>query len=232
MSKDEKKVPYAFSKKQPGVTDFSVDKKTNSFIIKGKIPYHKDGEAELTGNYTQTVTLTPDNKIRIKLEYTRPEAAEKGFLAMIAEIPQAKTYETAGKNQEFPEKKWVSLRKEKSVKVDTAFAEDSFILTTLIRKMAYVIPKGLHIGSAESKKEPQVRAVEIELDLLNWSGKARSGAVDLFEADALKTETSPSANLVPNPYFARGLNYIGGYWNFKLWRGMKVSLSKENPKFG
>ena len=102
--RDVKKVPYAFSKKQPGVTDFSVDKKTNSFIIKGKIPYHKDGEAELTGNYTQTVTLTPDSKIRVKLEYTRPEAAEKGFLAMIAEIPQAKTYETAGKNQEFPEK--------------------------------------------------------------------------------------------------------------------------------
>ncbi len=92
--------------------------------------------------------------------------------------------------------------------------------------------KGFYFGSVESKKNPQTWTIEIELDLLNWSGSPTRGAVDLLKADALKTEISPSVNLVPNPYFARGLNYIGGYSNYRLWRGMKASLSVENPKFG
>ena len=153
------------------------------------------------------------------------------MLTNSASLLAAKTYENAGETREF-EKKWRELKKKFPVNINCKVAADSFRLTCIAMERMFAAPKSVFFSNIADKAKQNTWISEFELDLLNWNGKARSGAVDLFEADALKTETSPSVNLVPNPYFARGLNYIGGYWNYKLWRGMKVSLSKENPKFG
>ena len=150
---------------------------------------------------------------------------------MICSVPQAKTYENAGETREF-DKKWHTLKKQSPVNVNCIMLADSLRITCLAVERLYAAPKSICFSSIADKTKPNTRISEFELDLLNWGGKARTGAVDLFENDALKTEQSPSVNMVPNPYFARGLNYIGAYSLFKLWRGMKVSLSKENPKFG
>ena len=230
---DVKKVPYSYTKNKTGVGTFSVDKDANAIIVKGDIPFHKPGEPELLRGYTLTVKLLPDSKLRVKLEYSRPGSTPKAFLAMFLSVPQAKSYLISGKEKTFPEIKWDRIRKIQSITVNCINAADSFTVKSLSPKKLYLTPGKEFLFASLAEKSDLLKFVnEVEFDFLEWSGKARSGAVDLQEADALKTETSPSVNLVPNPYLARGLNYIGSYANGPLWRGAKLSLSSENPKFG
>ena len=49
-----------------GVDSFTTDEAGKAFIVKGKIPYQKKGENELTGNYVFTVKLLESGKVSIR----------------------------------------------------------------------------------------------------------------------------------------------------------------------
>ena len=166
-----KKVPVAFTKKKTGVSSSSSDKEQNAFIIKGEIPYHKEGETELLGDYTQTVSLTPDSKIRIRLQYTRPESAEKGSLSMVLRLPQAKSYTNDKEPKEFGEK-WVELKKKFPVIANGTDADNTFRIISIMMKQMWAVPgKQIHFVSIADKREPNIRIIEFELDFLNGKGQ-------------------------------------------------------------
>lgn len=166
-----KKFPHPYSKKRTGVSSFSADKAQNAFIIKGKIPYQKDGEAEILGDYTQTVSLTPENKIRVKLEFTRPESVEKGSLSMFCSVPQAKTYTNDKEPKEFG-KKWVELKKKFPVIANGTDADNTFRIISIMMNQMWAVPgKQINFGSIADKRKPNIRIIEFELDLLNGEGQ-------------------------------------------------------------
>ena len=230
-------VPYSYDKKHPSVASFTADLKSKSVTVKGAVPFHKKDGKELLFDYSQTVRLTPENKIFIRLEYDRPENMKNARLGMICMSPRAKTFVQDGKTQTFEGKKWFRLEKQLPVQIEGAVKSDTFSLDYLTKNSMFVTSAKSFFFTVKKEKtfSGKIRfALELELDPMSWNGKKTSdGSVDLMEVEALKTENRVTRNLMPNPCLARGLNYFGVYENYALWRGYgSVILSRENPKFG
>ena len=184
-------VPYPYSKKNPSVVSFSVDRKSNSITVKGGVPCHEKDEKELLFDYSQTVRLTPENKIFIRLEYDRPEDIKNAKLGMICMVPRAKSFVQDGETQTFEGKKWFRLEKMLPAQVEGAVESDTFTLDYLTKNSMFVTSAKSFFFSGKKEKtfSGTVRfALELELDLMNWNGKRQSdGAVDLMDVEALKT---------------------------------------------
>ena len=229
-------VPHAYGRNL-GVDSFETDAAGKTFTVKGKIPYQKKGEKELTGSYVFTVKLLPTGKASIRLELNKPAGRLKdGGMRIMWVTPKAVKYLADRKEYVFPadQIKQNHHWRVKEIRMLTERPSETFALQPKCFMSVYA-RKGnlLALHPHPNKKNPDSEVIEVELDPLNWGKKAASGAVDLRAAEDLDPETPGSRNLLHNPYLAQGLNHIGAHHQLFPWRGtVQTHLSSDRPNFG
>ena len=230
------KVPCKY-KNHLGVDSFSADVKNKTFIVKGKIPYHKKGTKELLGSYQFTATLLKEGKVSLRLELQRPAGRVKdGSMTLMCTTKNASSYIADGKKGSFPVQpgKQNGLYRPGKIRVVTPVKAHEFLLCPVTPATVWARKGSLLAVKAHTpRKDPSRLVSEIILDPLSWEGKRSSGGVDLQKVEALDPALPASRNLLHNPYLAQGLNYIGFHHQLFPWKGCAtVKLSGENPKFG
>ena len=149
-----------------GVDSFATDEAGKSFVVKGKIPYQKKGENELTGNYVFTVKLLGTGKISIRMELNRP-AGKNGGMRIMWTTLQAVKYIADGKEYVFPKEKSKQNHhwRVKKIRVFTDQPAMSFELNTKSFMSVYArTGKLLALHPHKDKKAPDQEIIEVELD--------------------------------------------------------------------
>lgn len=99
-----KQLPIKYGSYTTGVDSITADAKTNTVKLIGKLPYHKKNMPELLGDYTYTMSLLPNGKVKVELFYQVPAKAERGALNLIWKALNSKKYDVGGVEKTMPGK--------------------------------------------------------------------------------------------------------------------------------
>ena len=163
-------VPHHYGKNL-GVDSFETDAAGKTFTVKGKIPYQKKDEKELTGDYIFTVKLLKTGKVSIRLELNKPAGRTKdGAMRIMWVTPQAVRYFADGKENNFPKDRLKQNHhwRTKEIKVVTERPSGTFSMFTKSPMSVFArINNLLSLDPLKDKKNPDRNIIEVELDPLN-----------------------------------------------------------------
>ncbi len=229
-------VPSQFGKRL-GVTSFTVDEASKSFIIAGRVPCHAKGETERCGNYKMTISLLSSDKVDIRLEHDLPVLTGKSAMNLMWQTSNAETYSVNGKKSVFPKNRSQQMYgNPEKILVFTEPSSSSFEIDVESKLAMFARQDGLlAFHPRANKASPGKHTINLKFAPLEYGGSAETNTEDdlMASVDALDVAPSPTRNLAHNPYFAQGRLFLTN-WNLIVpWLSTElVTVSEDDPKFG
>ncbi len=201
------------------ITERTLDKETSTLVVKGLAAYHEKSAAPEDYKpvaWEQISTLLPDGRLEVifrnaasdKLMNSRPNQNLNGYFFNLG---QGISYSSV--KHRLHEKGLAMNWRYYRITLNNGTA-DSCMITVDRPSILNENPKreSFYMTLPNGKEQRYV------IDMLNFGAKAKKvpGGIDFQCADQLTLPASPCRNLLPNPYFASGKQFVnlGGYHAF------------------